>query len=443
MTPILLTSWRLILAKTGAGFHVTHVPRLADALLQLSRADFDVVLLDLGLEDSQGIDTLVRLYAQVPAMPIVVLTGQNDAELDTRLLQEGAQDYLIKGQVDSPTLLRSLRYAIERKRIEEALRESEMRYRTLVEYMPAITYIGAPDGDSSTLYISSQIEAALGFTQEEWMADRQLWFRQVHPDDRPQVLDIIEQARTRGVPVSAEYRMLTRDGRVRWFHDTGAMVRDQAGRPLFLQGVWLDVTQRKQAEESLRESEERFRSAFDYAAIGMALVGLDGRYLQVNRSLCGILGYTEQELLAMTFHAITHPDDLEADVRRVQHALSSEIYSFQVEKRYIHKNGSVVWVRLSSFLARDAQSNPMYFISQIENITESRQAEQALRASEARYRTLVEKLPLSVYELDRTGRLQSINQTGLQMIGAQDVEQVRGDVYQDVLPNAEGVDLTA
>jgi PAS domain S-box-containing protein len=441
--PDLAEFLELILAETGAGFHVTHVARLADALLCLSSAVFDVVLLDLGLEDSQGIGTLIKLYAQAPAMPIVVLTGQNDAELDTRLLQEGAQDYLIKGQVDGPTLLRSLRYGIERKRIAEALRESEVRYRILVEQMPAITYIAAPDGASNTLYISPQIEAALGFTQEEWMADSQLWFKQIHPDDRAQVLDSTDVARDKGVPISSEYRMLTRDGHVRWFHDTGALVRDHAGRPLFIQGVWLDVTQRKQAEESLGESEERFRGAFDYAPIGMALGALDGRWLQVNRSLCEMLGYTEQELLATTFQALTHPDDIEVDLVLVQQLLAGEIDRYQLEKRYLHKLGHEIWVQLSVSLVCDAQGKPLYFIGHIKNITESRDAEQALRESEARYRTLVEKLPLSVYEVGRDGRLLSINQAGLQMIGEQDVAQVIGRAYQDMLPMAELVDLSA
>ncbi|MFL5806788.1 MAG: response regulator [Roseiflexaceae bacterium] len=300
----------VILAETSAGFQLTHVLRLADALQRLSSATFDVVLLDLGLEDSQGIDTLVKLYAHAPATPIVVLTGLNDEQLGTRLLQEGAQDYLIKGQVDGPTLSRSMRYAVERKRIEEALRESEMRYRVLVEHMPAITYITPPDDASTTLYVSAQIEAALGFSQDEWMADRQLWSKQIHPDDHDQALAGLQLARSKDAPASVEYRILTRDGRVRWFHDTGTVIRDHTGQPLFLQGVVLDIT-------------------------------------------------------------------------------------------------------------------------------ESKYAEQALRESEARYRTLVENLPLSVCEIDRDGRLLSMNQAGLQMIGAQDSAQVPGSAYQEVIPGAE------
>jgi PAS domain S-box-containing protein len=431
----------VILAGAGAVFELTHVLRLADALRILASAAFDVVLLDLWLEDSQGIDTLVKLYRRAPTTPIVVLTGQNDEQLGTRLLQEGAQDYLIKGQVDGPALLRSMHYAIERKRSEEALRESEMRYRALVEHMPAITYIAPLDDASTTLYVSAQIEAVLGFSQDEWMADRQLWSKQIHPDDRAQVLADIELAIAQGAPASVEYRMLARDGRIRWFHDTGTIIRDHTEQPLFFQGVVLDITEHKQAEELLRESEERFRGAFDYAAIGMALVGLDGRWLQVNRSLCELVGYTEQELLATTFQAVTHPDDLDADLTYVQQLLAGEIHTYQMEKRYLHKLGYEVWVLLSASLVRDAQGNPLYFISQMINITESKLAEQALRQSEARYRTLVEKLPLGIYEIDRDGRLLSINQAGLHIIGAQDIAQIHGRAYLDIIPSAEPAQL--
>ncbi|MFL5802378.1 MAG: PAS domain S-box protein [Roseiflexaceae bacterium] len=138
----------------------------------------------------------------------------------------------------------------------------------------------------------------------------------------------------------------------------------------------IDITARKQVEDALRASEERFRGAFEYAVIGMALVGVDGRWLQVNHALCDITGYAEHELLATTFQAITHPDDREADLVRVRRALAGEIYSHQVEKRYIHKNGDIVWVQLSSLLVRDERDQPLYFISQVQDITTRKQADE-------------------------------------------------------------------
>jgi PAS domain S-box-containing protein len=434
---------RAMLMAADASLALARTQRLEQALDRLAQTAFDVILLDLGLEDSAGIDILVTLYRRAPATPIVVLTDHDDEELGALMLQHGAQDYLVKGQMDGPMLLRSMRYAIERKHAAEALRAAEVRFRTLVEHLPAITYIAALDDSSSTLYTSPQIETLLGFSQAEWMADHQLWFRQVHPDDRLRVLADLERSRASGAPVPSEYRVLTRDGDVRWFRDIGAIVRDEAGLPLFLQGVMFDITERKHVEDALRESETRFRSAFDDAAIGMALVGLDGRWLQVNHSVCEILGYAEEEMLETTFQAITHPDDLEVDLAYVRRLLDGEIRSYQMEKRYFHKYGHIVWVLLSVSLVRGAGGEPLYFISQIQDITARKRAEQALLESEKRYRTLVENLPLSVYEIDRDGRLLSMNRAGLGMIGAPDLAQVDGQAYLDIVPHAAQAQLAS
>jgi len=120
--------------------------------------------------------------------------------------------------------------------------------------------------------------------------------------------------------------------------------------------------ERKQAEEKLRESEERFKGAFDFSAIGMSLVSLDGRWLGVNPALCQIVGYSEKELLTKTFQEITHPDDLETDLAYVRQILAGEILAYKMEKRYFHKSGHVVWVLLSVSLVRDIQNQPLYFV---------------------------------------------------------------------------------
>jgi PAS domain S-box-containing protein/putative nucleotidyltransferase with HDIG domain len=138
----------------------------------------------------------------------------------------------------------------------------------------------------------------------------------------------------------------------------------------------------------LRESEERFQSAFEYAAIGMGLVAPDGKWLKVNRSLCGIVGYEEHELLCRTFQDITHPDDLEADLDYVRRMLAGEISTYQMEKRYFHKQGRVIWVLLSVSLVRDRDGKPMYFISQVEDISKRKLAESELLKVNRTLRTL-------------------------------------------------------
>lgn len=137
----------------------------------------------------------------------------------------------------------------------------------------------------------------------------------------------------------------------------------------------------EQAAEALRLSEERFRTAFDHAPIGMDLVDLEGRFLQVNAALCEMTGYTEQELLARTFQDITHPDDQEADLARVDELLSGQVPVYQMEKRYLRKDGQVIWGRVNSSVVRDLHGNPLYSISQIEDITARVGVEEELRAA--------------------------------------------------------------
>jgi PAS domain S-box-containing protein len=139
--------------------------------------------------------------------------------------------------------------------------------------------------------------------------------------------------------------------------------------------------ERKRAEEELRRSEKRFRSSMEHAAIGMALVAPDGRWLRVNHALCKIVGYCEAELLATNFQSITHPDDLEADLNFVRKMLAGEIDTYEMEKRYIHKDGHPVWVQLNVSLVRDAEGHPLHFISQIQDITERKRQAGELAAA--------------------------------------------------------------
>jgi two-component system sensor histidine kinase UhpB len=152
------------------------------------------------------------------------------------------------------------------------------------------------------------------------------------------------------------------------------------------------LTTRRQVEARLSESEERFRGAFEFAAIGMALVAPDGRWLRVNRSLCRIVGYTAEELMATDFQTITHPDDLDADVAYVRQMLDGSLSHYDMEKRYFHKDGRIIWILLSVSLVRDAVGHPLYFVSQIQDITERKQDVTALRESYRRIRELAQRL---------------------------------------------------
>jgi len=151
-----------------------------------------------------------------------------------------------------------------------------------------------------------------------------------------------------------------------------------------------DITRHIKDGAAIKESEERFREAFEHAPIGMALVLRDGRWLKVNKALCGMLGYTESEMLAMDFQTITHPDDLDAELEKLKQMLEGTMQTFENEKRYLTKDGEIIWTALSISIARDADGRVLHFIEQIENITDSKRIKEEQKLNESRMKALLE-----------------------------------------------------
>lgn len=171
----------------------------------------------------------------------------------------------------------------------------------------------------------------------------------------------------------------------------------------YIAGTIRDITARKQAQTELRESEERFRSAFEETAVGVTLLGIDGLFLRANRAFCAMVGYSEDELLAKTFLEITHPEDLKRNLRVVEQLLAGEIEAFHVEKRYLHKLGHAIWVHVSVAVVRDAQGKPISLITQSQDISKRKQMEytlqQAKHAAEAANQSKSEFLASMSHEI--------------------------------------------
>ncbi|MBW4694970.1 MAG: response regulator [Lyngbya sp. HA4199-MV5] len=189
-----------------------------------------------------------------------------------------------------------------------------------------------------------------------------------------------------------------------------------------LDALTVAMSDRQRVELALHHSEERFRSAFHCAAIGMALVGLDGRFLQVNRSVCDICGYDEAEMLTKTFQELTHPDDLESNLPYYHQARIGAIESYQLEKRYIHKLGHTVWVSLTASLLRDTEGQPLYFVSQLQDITQRKLTERALRQSEGHFRDLVQHLQTGVVLQGSHAEILMVNPAALSMLGLDEAQ---------------------
>lgn len=227
----------------------------------------DCVLLDYHLPDLNGLEFLAALADDTGSIsiPVMMLTGTDNATIAVEAMKRGAHDYLIKDMEQQylellpaviQRVLNERKLLIEKKQAEKKLAEAEAKYRSLVETIPAIVYIATLNGTNRLLYVSSRIEK-LGFPMEQWLDNPEILLAQTHPDDRNRTVEERARSRATGVPLRCEYRMLSRDGTVLWFRDEASVVRDDAGRSLFLQGILVDITESKQAEAELQKHRYR------------------------------------------------------------------------------------------------------------------------------------------------------------------------------------------
>ena len=203
-------------------------------------------------------------------------------------------------------------------------------------------------------------------------------------------------------------------------------MKDETGEAAGLLAVMRDITARKQLEQEVRQNEEEFRSMFELSAVGKVLADpLSGLLLRVNKKICEITGYSAAELLTMTFMEITHPDDLVQDLQCYKLALDTKSPGWMGEKRYIRKDGGVIWVKETGTVMFDAGGNPLRSMAVVEDVTERKLADQALRQSEERYRSLVQSSPEAIC-VQQDGPCVFLNPAGLGLLGAESMEEVKG-----------------
>jgi diguanylate cyclase (GGDEF)-like protein/PAS domain S-box-containing protein len=258
-------------------------------------------------------------------------------------------------------------------RVTQLLQHNEARFQAMVRDSSDIMAIVDPEG--LLVYASPATERILGLDTAPLISTDV--FELIHPDDRADATKAFEVARTDNRPDRIEFRLRHADGGWRVVEAMATNLLDDPS----VQGIVIsarDLTDRRRAEGELREAQERFRSAFEHAPIGMALMALDGRFFRVNRALAQILGRSGRDLLGASVVDLTHAEDLpdlRASMRRL---LSGDAPSTQLEQRYLHHDGHPVWNAVSVSLVRDLDGNPLYFVCQMEDITERRASGAAL-----------------------------------------------------------------
>jgi PAS domain S-box-containing protein len=367
------------------------------------------------------VETLAERFTRYPALEGVVSPDQNGAMValpmvvrdevlgslgwgwptDRSFTDEDRAFLLTIAELCGQALDRARLYDTERaareraERAEQALRESEGRFARFMHHLPGLAWI--KDEQGRYVFANDAAVNAFGTPREQLCGktDGEVF----PPETAAQFREHDRQALAGGTGVRVIETLEHGDGVLHHSLVSKFPIPGTDGGAALVGGMAIDVTEDRRTRAVLEESEERFRATFEQAAVGIAHVGLDGRWLRVNRKLCDIVGYHPDELMRLTFQDITHPDDLEADLAQVRRLLAGAIQTYSMEKRYFRKDGSVVWINLTVALVRTPEGQPKYFISVVEDITEDQRVREALRESESRLRTLSDNLPLgAVYQ---------------------------------------------
>jgi PAS domain S-box-containing protein len=303
----------------------------------------------------------------------------------------------LPGDGDRPALWIGLVVDITREKEAQAVAaEMERRYRTLVEQLPMVTYIDAPDESLANLYVSPQIHDLLGRPSGPTGED---WAERVHPDDRERARRQTVEGIRSGEPFSLEYRMVRDDGRVIWVRDTATIVKGDAGEPLYVLGSFIDVTQRKEAELRLEELERRYRTMVEQLTAVAYVDEADERMtpIYVSPQVETVLGIPAEAFLHdHAWERHLHPEDRERAIEESKRVVAAG-EPFRIEYRMIRSDGTVVWIRDQGTVVRDDQGRPKHVQGLYIDITDHKRLESELRAEAQKFRSLAERIPAVVY----------------------------------------------
>lgn len=400
--PDLLELGKIFLERS-CQFSVDTITAAPAALVLLDEKRYDAIIADYHMPGMNGIDFLKQVRSSGSSIPFILFTGRGREEVVIQALNEGADFYLQKGgePVSQFTeLAHHVHRAIQQRRAEASVRDLERREADIINFLPDATF--AIDAGGVVIAWNRAIEEMTGVPAAEMLGKGNYEYAvPFYGQRQPILIDLVVAP---DEAIAGHYSHITRKKDILIADTTLTALRekpvtymviasplyDRQGRIVGAIESIRDITERKQAEDLIHESEERYRKTFENSPIGMTLVTPDFRFYSVNPAWVAMTGYSAEELLKMSFVDITHPDCLAGDLEHIQELIAGTIPVYSTEKRYVRKDGSTLIGLLKVTTIRDQQGSLRFLAAQIEDITERKTAEKKLQDSEARYRNVVE-----------------------------------------------------
>ncbi len=381
---ILLVEDEQIVAKftekqlASAGYKVVASANTGEiAIEKVASLNPDVVLMDIKLVGSlDGIETAdyIRKNHQIP---VIFLTSLADDESFQRAKIVEPFGYLIK-PIDIKELNRVVEMALYKNKIYKELIDTRHRFQIATE--AAKTVVWELWTDNNKLIMHSDIPSMFDFTEKDLQDIDSDQLKYIHEDDKEFVAKTIQESLEGKVEnFEIEHRLYKKDKSIGWLLVRGVLVPSQNGKPKRIIGSATDITDRKNYEQALIKSEEKFRNIFESSGIGMSILSPDGQFTKVNSTFCDMMGYKEDEIVGINFRSITHPGDLDKSLELVKELLkNSSLENVSVEKRYLNKKGDTIWALTTISMIRDAKDKPLFFIAQVQDITKRKKYEEQL-----------------------------------------------------------------
>jgi two-component system cell cycle sensor histidine kinase/response regulator CckA len=391
------------------GFDIVRATKLSTGLKRLGKEDIDAVLLDLSLPDSQGLDTFIKVHAQAPEVPVVILSDPEDKALAVEAVRKGARDHLVKGLMSSDLLARSIHYAVKyaqaeaiRQQTEETLQASLERYHSLFDRVPVGLYRSKPAGD--ILDANQALVRILGYPDKESLLAVNAVDLYVDAEERTRFKELIERE---GTIRDFETQMLRYDGTIVWTRLISRAVRDTNGQTLY-EGTMEDITERKQAEEALHESEEKHRLLFETLTQGVVYQATNGQITSANPAAEQILGLTLEQMRGRTsldprwkaihedgsdFPGEQHPSMVALKSGKKVHNVTMGVFN-PLDDKYR-------WININAVPQfKPGESTPYQVYTTFEDMTDRRRAEKALQENEELHRLISELTADYIFRLE-------------------------------------------